>query len=352
MASVAAAAARKGRTLVFCTHRLQGASPSSSSSSLSSSVFLRQHHVLALQDHHEERNDISHPAAAQHSSSNKRSFHSLREQGRRTKSTTATTSKTTTTTKQQQKTYDSDLVVVLDLDECLVHSKFLTRHQGEQHYAHQVPKQQAEMSSSLGKASDSSSHQHDSLVDTFHIALPDGDLARVHQRPHLQDFLQQVSSKYETHLFTAGKEVYAQSVLQQIDPNGSIFTNCLYRDDCTYDPFMKAYVKNLDLHFGGEDNNLQKTVLVDNNHLSFLNNPDNGILVSNFFDDPSDTTLLAVLEFLGDLEQEEDVRPLLQAHFGLGDFLKRRQQHELAKQRQRKQEQDRVLEEPLFEATF
>lgn len=265
-----------------------------------------------------EKNHLSHQQST-------RSFHSLHERGRRTKSTTTTKGAPKTS---DQQTYDSDLVVVLDLDECLVHSKFLTR-QG-QAYAHQVPQQAL-------SSSEANSDSH--MVDTFHIALPCGDLARVHQRPHLQDFLQEVSSKYETHLFTAGKEVYAQSVLQHLDPNGSIFTNCLYRDDCTYDPMMKAYVKNLDMHF----DDMQRTVLVDNNHLSFLNNPNNGILVSNFFDDPSDTTLLAVSEFLGELEQEEDVRPLLQAHFGLSEFLERRQHHEMAKHRQKKQ-QDEILE--------
>ncbi|CAJ1961321.1 unnamed protein product [Cylindrotheca closterium] len=305
MASVASAAATKCRTLVYCTHRLQGPSFSA----------LRQHYV----------------APSLLSQQSKRSFHSIHEQGRRTKSTATTT----TTSSDQQTTYDSDLVVVLDLDECLVHSKFLTRQNSSQHYTIQVnkPHEQTILSSFSEAGSP--------LVDTFHISLPGGDLARVHQRPHLQDFLQQVSSKYETHLFTAGKKVYAESVLEQLDPDGSIFTNCLFRDDCTFDPTMRAYVKDLDLHF----DDLQKTVLVDNNQLSFLNNPDNGILVSNFFDDPNDTTLLAVLELLDELEQEEDVRPLLRAQFGLSDFLKRRQLHERKKlQLQQQQQSDRMME--------
>ena len=266
----------------------------------------------------------------------KRSFHSINERGRRTNSTTTTKLTPPSKTGFDQQTYDSDLVVVLDLDECLVHSKFLTRKNISQHYTHQVARDQTMLSSS----SSSSSEANRLLVDTFHITLPGGDLARVHQRPHLHDFLRQVSSKYETHLFTAGKQVYAESVLEHLDPDGSIFTNCLYRDDCTYDPTMRAHVKNLDLHFG---ENLQKTVLVDNNQMSFLNNPDNGILVSNFFDDPNDTTLLAVLDLLGNLEQEEDVRPLLRAHFGLSDYLERRQQHIMAKQNNQ-QQSDRSLE--------
>lgn len=255
----------------------------------------------------------------------------MHEQGRRTKSTTAAVSGASAINPSLPPR-DSDLVVVLDLDECLIHSKFLNSSVSQDQYAFQVLQQQQQ---------NSSQHDKGLLVDTFHIALPDGDLARVHQRPFLQDFLKEVSSKYETHLFTAGKQVYAQSVLQKLDPDGSIFTNCLYREDCTYDPVMRAYVKDLNQHFVST----KKTVLVDNNHLSFLANPQNGILVTNFFDDPNDTTLLAVLDLLEELAPEEDVRPILEDRFGLTDFLKRRQQHEEAKHEQQQQKQQ---EQPIM----
>lgn len=302
MASVASAA-NKYRTLVFCTQRLKGPSLS----------VLRQQ----LASTHQESSHSDNLCT-------KRSFSKLHEQGRRTKSTSSV--KISSGVKR-----DSDLVVVLDLDECLIHSKFLNRMHSTQ-YAYQVP-----------EPLEHASEQEDSL-ETFHIALPDGELARVYQRPYLQDFLHAVSSKYETHLFTAGQQVYAQSILQHLDPDNSIFANCLYREACTYDPLMKAHVKDLGQHF---PDSIHKTVLVDNNHLSFLANPQNGILVTNFFDDPKDTTLLAVLDLLQELEQEQDVRPLLDERFQLSDFLKKRQQHEEAKfelRQKEKQEQDKIME--------
>ncbi len=63
-------------------------------------------------------------------------------------------------------------------------------------------------------------------------------------------------------------------------------------------------------------------VLVDNNPYSFIANPQNGILVSNFYDDPKDDTLQAVIELLNELDSVDDVRPVLNEKFGLEDALK------------------------------
>lgn len=62
-------------------------------------------------------------------------------------------------------------------------------------------------------------------------------------------------------------------------------------------------------------------MLVDNNPLSFLAQPSNGILVSNFYDNPEDQTLVAVLDLLDRLDREDDVRPLLDDMFGLSAAL-------------------------------
>lgn len=65
----------------------------------------------------------------------------------------------------------------------------------------------------------------------------------------------------------------------------------------------------------------RRVVLVDNNPVSFLPNPSNGILVSSFYDDPNDKTLEAVMELLHELDGSEDVRPLLDSKFGLKKAL-------------------------------
>ena len=200
--------------------------------------------------------------------------------------------------------YDSDLVVVLDLDECLIHADFLNGTGSS--YAHQVQRTEA-----LG----------DSQVDTFHISVPDGRSIRVHQRPGLLEFLQQVSQKYETHIFTAGTQAYAKLVLNVLDPHGAIFTHCWSRESCSLEFHNNAYclcVKNLSVGWGDR---LKRTVLVDNNPISFLANPSNGILVSNFYNDARDMTLSAVVDLLVELEDQPDVRPILECRFGLKQAL-------------------------------
>jgi len=207
--------------------------------------------------------------------------------------------------------YESDLVVVLDMDECLIHSQFLQMNSPGAKYAHQVKRSNGYNNSTDKNKSD--------VVDTFNITLPDGELVRVHERPFLHDFLHEVSQKYETHIFTAAMEVYAKPVLQRLDPHGKIFTKAWYRESCELDSNVGAYVKNLG--FCWDDDQLKRTVLVDNNPLSFLANPENGILVSSFYDDARDTTLPAVLDLLHELDQEDDVRPTLDARFRLRHAL-------------------------------
>lgn len=211
--------------------------------------------------------------------------------------------------------YETDLVVVLDLDECLIHSQFLQGPGAK--YAHQV--QRAGGVNYDSAASD--------VVDTFQVYLPeagDGEEIRVYERPHLHEFLARVSEKYETHIFTAAQDVYAKPILKVLDPHGKIFSHCWYRESCDLDQDIVAYVKDLKPMFGrraGGRSSLKRTVLVDNNPLSFLANPENGILVSSFYNDPRDTTLVAVLDLLEELEQERDVRPKLDARFGLRKAL-------------------------------
>lgn len=56
--------------------------------------------------------------------------------------------------------------------------------------------------------------------------------------------------------------------------------------------------------------------------MSFIANPENGILVSSFYGDQRDTALLVVLELLEELgDSKKDIRPVLDARFGLKEFL-------------------------------
>lgn len=147
-------------------------------------------------------------------------------------------------------------------------------------------------------------------------------------------------------------------MLNRLDPAGTMFKGIFYRDSCVYDADLNVYSKDLcqvlqqrkkmlinassssnpdddyhnqeqlhrdhDKHSDSSRWNCdeRRVVLVDNNPLSFLPNPSNGILVSSFYDDPKDDTLEAVMELLNELDETEDVRPVLEEKFGLKDALK------------------------------
>lgn len=221
------------------------------------------------------------------------------------------------------KTKESDLIVVLDLDECLVHSQFFNSGTDE------IYRQQEHRPQSQALFHDDddddvvSSSPH--VCESFRMSLPGGDLVHVNKRPNLDEFLRRITRKYETHVFTAAMEVYASPLLDRLDPNGDMFQGRYYRDHCTFDPSLGVYVKDLKKALGQskgvEGFQEGRVVLVDNNPMSFLANPMNGILVCNFYDDPKDDTLGALADLLDELDGVKDVRPFLNEKFGLQDAL-------------------------------
>ena len=116
----------------------------------------------------------------------------------------------------EERTYESDLVVVLDMDECLIHSKFISEKAARD--AHQFPIQSGTGDETGDGESDTDGDELENVVDSFESMLPDGDLVQVNQRPHLTKFLHRVSQRFETHVFTAAMEVYAKPVLNTLDP--------------------------------------------------------------------------------------------------------------------------------------
>ena len=239
----------------------------------------------------------------------------------------------------------SNLIVVLDMDECLIHSQFLSTTVDQYRQ------------SELRPTSDPDHNiTHSEACESFHFYIPNTDeLILVRKRPHLDAFLHQVTQRFDTFIFTAAVEDYAKPLLDILDPKGILFAQRFYRNSCTFDPELGVYIKNLytiipsiqchhKRHLSNttcppplvqEDDGPSKSsstfapcierrvVLVDNNPMSFLiANPSNGILVSNFYDDAKDSTLEAVWELLLELDQSDDVRPILDAKFGLKDALK------------------------------
>ncbi|KAG5178703.1 putative CTD small phosphatase-like protein [Tribonema minus] len=193
------------------------------------------------------------------------------------------------------------LTVVLDLDECLVHSVFPNGDKYRQSEARP---------------------ENINLVDSMHLVLGGVEPVVVNRRPGLTKFLEQLSVDYHVVVFTAGRKEYAEEVLDAIDPQGTFFHHRLYRCSCRQ-ARGNIYLKDLDRPVGEA---LERTVLVDNSPLSFICQPSNGILVSSWYDDPHDNALSSVLKLIRHLDACDDVRPTLTALFGLEPVLKEYQE--------------------------
>ncbi|KAM0860133.1 hypothetical protein ACQ4PT_046744 [Festuca glaucescens] len=130
-------------------------------------------------------------------------------------------------------------------------------------------------------------------------------------RPYLKEFLERVASMFEITIFTASQSIYAEQLLNVLDPKRRLFRHRVYRDSCVY--VEGNYLK--DLTVLGRD--LSRVVIVDNSPQAFGFQLDNGVPIESWFDDPNDKELLALLPFLESLVGVEDVRPLIATKFNL-----------------------------------
>lgn len=133
----------------------------------------------------------------------------------------------------------------------------------------------------------------------------------VRKRPFLAQFLHAVAQIFEVVVFTASQKVYADKLLNILDPHHKYITHRLYRDSCTN--IEGNYIKNL-LCLGRD---LQHTVIVDNSPQVFGYQLDNGIPIESWYDDPNDMELSRLLPFLKTLVNAPDVRPLVRNKFKL-----------------------------------
>ncbi|KAJ2724507.1 hypothetical protein GGI07_001938 [Coemansia sp. Benny D115] len=128
-------------------------------------------------------------------------------------------------------------------------------------------------------------------------------------RPGYLRFLERASQLFEVVVFTASQQVYADRLLNLIDPQRRYIRHRLFRDSCVY--VNTNYVK--DLGILGRDEG--KVLLVDNCPQAFAYQQSNGIPIESWYEDKDDRELDRLMEFLETLVGADDVRPKVEAKF-------------------------------------
>ena len=168
--------------------------------------------------------------------------------------------------------------LVLDLDETLVHSQFMT----------------------FSAPSD--------VIIQIEIENEMHDI-HVMVRPGVKEFLEKMEKLYEIVIFTASVSKYADPLLDIIDKKGFCPFR-LFREHCSL--INTTFVK--DLQRLGRD--LKNIVIVDNSPLSYALHPENGLPILTWFEDKSDRELYAIMPVLEFLSSVKDVRDFIPKFVG------------------------------------
>lgn len=132
----------------------------------------------------------------------------------------------------------------------------------------------------------------------------------VKKRPHVHMFLQKMVEMFEVVIFTASQSVYADQLLDILDPEKKLFSKRFFRESCVFTD--SGYTK--DLTVVGVD--LAKIAIIDNTPQVFQLQVNNGIPIESWYSNPSDEALPQLIPFLETLAVADDVRPIIAKKFG------------------------------------
>jgi len=135
--------------------------------------------------------------------------------------------------------------------------------------------------------------------------------AGINIRPHVQEFLKEMSQLFEIIIFTASHSCYANVVLNILDPNNEFITYRLFRDHCLQTK-EGIFIKDLRII---ANRNLAHITIVDNATYSFGFQLENGIPIIPFYSDKRDNELLKLMDFLKQMNLSDDLRSFNSSYF-------------------------------------
>lgn len=127
----------------------------------------------------------------------------------------------------------------------------------------------------------------------------------VKKRPGVDNFLAVAAKSYEVVVFTASLALYANPVMDLLDPQGLVHAR-LYREHCVL--IGGCYVKDI-AKLGRP---LSRTLIIDNSPVSYALQPENAVPIDAFYTDETDRELDDILFILEKARTLDDVR-----HFNL-----------------------------------
>ena len=131
-------------------------------------------------------------------------------------------------------------------------------------------------------------------------------------RPHLHEFLSDMSRRYELVVYTAAEASYANQLLDFVEQDRKYFAHRLYHTQCLY--YQNQYLfKPLELLCANRD--IKDLIIVDNNVGNYALSIRNGISITSFRGDPDDQELIYLGKYLRDLAKEPDVRTKIKEDF-------------------------------------
>ena len=142
----------------------------------------------------------------------------------------------------------------------------------------------------------------------------------IYLRPYLQECLRAANIDYEVAIFTAGYDWYANPIIDEIDPTGTLIQHRFFRQHAQTinHKGQESLYKDLDVF---EGINLTRTLIIDNQVFCFAKHLSNGVPIAGFYGDKKDCELVKVMKYVHQIAQEENLQVANELQFGLKAML-------------------------------